>query len=61
MLAQESGKIINVVALAALSAIANLAAYNTSNTAVVRLTEGTAIELKSFGVHGAVIPVYGLS
>jgi len=46
MLSQGRGKIINVAARAALSGGAKMAAYSASKSAVVRLTESMAAELK---------------
>jgi NAD(P)-dependent dehydrogenase (short-subunit alcohol dehydrogenase family) len=44
------GRIVNVAARAALSGPAGLAAYSASKSAVVRLTESLAAELKDHGV-----------
>ena len=46
MLQQESGSIVNVAARAALKGGAKMAAYSVSKSAVVRLTESMAAELK---------------
>lgn len=51
MLKQGSGKIINIASRAALSGDANHAAYSVSKTAVVRLTESMAAELKQSGLN----------
>lgn len=51
MLAQGRGKIINVAARAGLSGAANLAAYSASKSAVIRLTESMAAELKDHGLN----------
>ena len=51
MLAQQSGKIINVAARSALAGGARLAAYSASKAAVVRLTESLAAELKNAGIN----------
>ncbi|MEW5988588.1 MAG: SDR family NAD(P)-dependent oxidoreductase [Chloroflexota bacterium] len=51
MLAQGSGKIINVAARAALSGSAGLSAYTASKSAAVRLTESMAAELKDQGIN----------
>jgi NAD(P)-dependent dehydrogenase (short-subunit alcohol dehydrogenase family) len=51
MLQQGYGKIINVAARAALSGRANMAAYSVSKSAVVRLTESMAAELKGAGIN----------
>ncbi|HRQ38321.1 MAG TPA: SDR family oxidoreductase [Chloroflexota bacterium] len=50
MLAQGSGKIISVAARAALEGKAKMAAYTVSKSAVIRLTEGMAAELKDNGI-----------
>ncbi len=50
MLAQGSGKIINIAARAALEGKANMAAYTVSKSAVIRLTESMAAELKEHGI-----------
>ncbi len=46
MLQQTGGRIVNVAARAALKGGANMAAYSASKSAVVRLTESMAAELK---------------
>lgn len=51
MLAQGAGKIINIASRAALAGEANAAAYSVSKTAVVRLTESMAAELKSHDIN----------
>lgn len=51
MLQQGYGKIVNVAARAALSGRANMAAYSVSKSAVVRLTESMAAELKGAGIN----------
>lgn len=51
MLEQESGKIVNVAARAALKGSANMAAYSVSKSAVVRLTESMSAELKRNGIN----------
>ena len=51
MLAQGRGKIVNVSARAALSGGANMAAYSVSKSAVVRLTESMAAELREAGIN----------
>jgi NAD(P)-dependent dehydrogenase (short-subunit alcohol dehydrogenase family) len=51
MLQQGYGKIVNVAARAALSGRANMAAYSVSKSAVVRLTESMAAELKEAGIN----------
>jgi NAD(P)-dependent dehydrogenase (short-subunit alcohol dehydrogenase family) len=51
MLPQGSGKIVNVAARAALSGSANTAIYSVSKSAVVRLTESMAAELKKQGIN----------
>lgn len=51
MLKQGYGKIINVASRAALSGDAYHAAYSVSKTAVVRLTESMAGELKNAGLN----------
>lgn len=57
MLAQGSGKIVNVAARAALAGGANSAAYSAAKAAVLRLTESMAAELKTKGVNvNAILP-----
>lgn len=51
MLEQGRGKIINVAARAALSGGANMSAYSVSKSAVVRLTETMAAELRHSGIN----------
>jgi NAD(P)-dependent dehydrogenase (short-subunit alcohol dehydrogenase family) len=51
MLQQGRGKIINVAARAALSGGAKMSAYSVSKSAVVRLTESMAAELKEDGIN----------
>lgn len=51
MLKQGNGKIINIASRAALAGDANHAAYSVSKTAVVRLTESMAGELKDAGLN----------
>ena len=51
MLRQGSGKIINVAARAALQGAAKLGAYSASKSAVIRLTEAMAAELKNDGIN----------
>jgi NAD(P)-dependent dehydrogenase (short-subunit alcohol dehydrogenase family) len=51
MLQQGRGKIINVAARAALSGGAKMSAYSVSKSAVVRLTESMAAELKEGGIN----------
>jgi NAD(P)-dependent dehydrogenase (short-subunit alcohol dehydrogenase family) len=46
-----SGKIVNVAARAALSGSANMAAYTAAKSAVLRLTEAMAAELKGKGIN----------
>ncbi len=48
---QSSGKIINVAAYAALSGKANMAAYIMSKSAVIRLTESMAEELRPDNIN----------
>ena len=51
MLAQGSGKIVNTAARAALSGKARHAAYSVSKSAVIRLTETLAEELRHDGIN----------
>jgi len=51
MLRQGSGRIVNVAARAALKGGAKMAAYSVSKSAVVRLTESMAAELKKEGIN----------
>ncbi len=57
MLEQRYGKIINFASRAALSGGANASAYSAAKSAVLRLTESMAAELKSAGINvNCVIP-----
>ncbi len=51
MLGQGGGKIVNIASSAALGGSANHAAYSVSKTAVLRLTESLAAELKTAGIN----------
>lgn len=51
MLKQGAGKIINIASRAALTGEANAAAYSVSKTAVMRLTESMAAELKDKDIN----------
>lgn len=51
MLKQGAGKIINIASRAALAGEANAAAYSASKTAVVRLTESMAAELRDNDIN----------
>lgn len=51
MIRQGSGSIVNVAARAALSGVAGLGAYCAAKSAVIRLTESLAQELKNHGVR----------
>ncbi|MFQ5435327.1 MAG: SDR family NAD(P)-dependent oxidoreductase [Anaerolineae bacterium] len=51
MLQQGRGKIVNVAARAALSGGAKMSVYSVSKSAVVRLTESMAAELKDAGIN----------
>lgn len=51
MLAQKSGKIVNVAARAALSGGPNMAPYVASKSAVIRLTESMAAELREANIN----------
>jgi NAD(P)-dependent dehydrogenase (short-subunit alcohol dehydrogenase family) len=51
MLKQGAGKIVSVSARAALAGAADQAAYSASKSAVVRLTEGMAAELRASGIN----------
>jgi NAD(P)-dependent dehydrogenase (short-subunit alcohol dehydrogenase family) len=51
MLRQNHGRIVNLASRAALAGDAYHAAYSVSKTAVVRLTESMAAELKDYGVN----------
>ena len=57
MLNQESGKIVNVAARPGLEGQAGMAAYSASKSAVIRLTESMAAELKAHGINvNCIIP-----
>lgn len=51
MLRAGSGKIVNVSARSGLAGKANMAAYSASKSAVIRLTESMAAELRKFGIN----------
>ena len=51
MLEQGSGKIVNVAARAGLGGSTGLSAYSASKSAVIRLTESLAAEVKTAGVN----------
>lgn len=51
MLAQGRGKIVNVAARTGLAGSANHAAYAAAKSAVIRLTESMAAELRSHGIN----------
>jgi NAD(P)-dependent dehydrogenase (short-subunit alcohol dehydrogenase family) len=51
MLAQKSGKIVNIGAYSALSGKAQMGAYIASKSAVIRLTESMAAELRDQGIN----------
>ncbi len=51
MLREGSGKIVNVASRAALKGSARMAVYSLSKSAVVRLTESMAAELKQAGIN----------
>lgn len=51
MIAQGSGKIVSVAAMGGLSGGATMAAYAASKSAVVRLTESMALELRDKGIN----------
>lgn len=51
MLVQGSGKIVNVAARAGLSGGAQMSAYSASKSALIRLTESMAAELKTHGIN----------
>jgi NAD(P)-dependent dehydrogenase (short-subunit alcohol dehydrogenase family) len=51
MLRQGSGKIVNIGARAGLEGQANMAPYNASKSAVIRLTESMSAELKDQGIN----------
>ena len=57
MLRQGRGKIVNIGARPGLKGVANAAAYAASKSAVIRLTESMAAELRSKGINiNCVIP-----
>lgn len=57
MLPQGYGKIVNVAARAGLSGRANMSVYSVSKSAVIRLTESMAAELKETGINvNCVVP-----
>jgi NAD(P)-dependent dehydrogenase (short-subunit alcohol dehydrogenase family) len=57
MMNQGTGKIINVAARPGLEGRAGMAAYSASKSAVIRLTESMAAELKSQGINvNCIIP-----
>ncbi len=57
MLNQGSGKIVNVAARPGLEGQAGMAAYSASKSAVIRLTESMAAELKAQGINvNCIIP-----
>ena len=51
MLAQGRGRIVNVAAAAAQRGVARMGAYTASKSAVIRLTETMAAELRGRGIH----------
>lgn len=51
MIAQGAGKIVNVAAMGALAGGAMMAAYAASKSAVIRLTESMALELRDKGIN----------
>jgi len=51
MLRQGSGKIINIAARPGLVGAANAAAYSASKSAVIRVTESLAAELRESGIN----------
>ncbi|QEX19692.1 short-chain dehydrogenase [Hypericibacter terrae] len=51
MLARKSGKIVNIGAYAALGGKAQMGAYIASKSAVIRLTESMAAELRDAGIN----------
>ncbi len=50
MIARRSGRIVNVASQAALAGQANIGAYSAAKSAVVRLTETLAAELRDEGI-----------
>lgn len=57
MLAQESGKIVNIAAASALKGDAKSAAYSASKSAVARLTESLSAETRRRGINvNAILP-----
>ncbi|HSF82376.1 MAG TPA: SDR family NAD(P)-dependent oxidoreductase [Anaerolineales bacterium] len=57
MISQNSGKIINVAARAALGGNANMGAYSASKAAVIRVTESLSAELKKYNINvNCIIP-----
>jgi NAD(P)-dependent dehydrogenase (short-subunit alcohol dehydrogenase family) len=50
MVARRAGRIVNIASVAAGGAGADATAYASSKTALVRLTEGLAVETREFGV-----------
>lgn len=48
---RKTGKIVNIGALSALSGKPNMAAYTASKSAVIRLTESMALELRDQGIN----------
>ncbi len=57
MISQGSGKIIHVAARAGQSGAANSAAYSASKSAVIRITESLAAEMKDKGINvNCIIP-----
>jgi NAD(P)-dependent dehydrogenase (short-subunit alcohol dehydrogenase family) len=51
MLARKHGRIVNVASGAGTRAIANMSAYVTSKTALIRMTENLALEVQAFGIR----------
>ncbi len=51
MLAQRGGKVVNVGAATALKGLAQMGAYTASKSAVIRLTEAMAAELRERGIN----------